>query len=127
MHDPNCAVTRWGALRSYCDCGFDRPFNPPMPIAQAITGWFGERCDEYVEGCPICEAWRQYDELNANYIPPAAVEIAKNIGEKIGAARERRRLHDLLEQVLMAGVDLAAADLINSELDTWRGLDEEDE
>lgn len=23
MHNPNCAVTRWGELRSQCDCGFD--------------------------------------------------------------------------------------------------------
>jgi len=20
-HDPNCAVTRWGDIRSWCDCG----------------------------------------------------------------------------------------------------------
>ncbi len=35
-------------------------------IAKAITEAFGERCPEYAEGCPCCDAWKQRDdELNA--------------------------------------------------------------
>lgn len=32
-------------------------------VSQAITGWFGERCDESLEGCVVCDAWAQYDAL----------------------------------------------------------------
>jgi len=32
-------------------------------IAEAITDQFGSRCDEYVPGCPCCDAWKQYDDL----------------------------------------------------------------
>lgn len=38
-------------------------------IAEAITEQWGERCPEYVKGCPCCEAWRQYDGLSAPPIP----------------------------------------------------------
>lgn len=127
MHNPNCAIVRQGNARAWCDCGFDRPFNPPMPIAQAIIGWFGERCSEYKQGCMTCEAWQQYDELNANYIAPAMIDIARSHGEQSGASMERRRLHDLLEQLLEAGIRPKAANLIRKELDAWREPDDEDE
>lgn len=32
-------------------------------IEEAITGWFGERCQEALEGCPCCDAWAEYDAL----------------------------------------------------------------
>lgn len=32
-------------------------------IELAIREYFGERCGQYVKGCPICDAWREYDIL----------------------------------------------------------------
>jgi hypothetical protein len=33
------------------------------PIKRAMLEYWGERCDDYEEGCPVCEAWREYDNL----------------------------------------------------------------
>lgn len=32
-------------------------------VEQAITGHWGEKCDDYEEGCPVCDAWREYENL----------------------------------------------------------------
>lgn len=32
-------------------------------IEEAITGHWGARCPEHAEGCPVCDAWREYDNL----------------------------------------------------------------
>ena len=32
-------------------------------VEQAIEGYWGERCTEHQDGCPVCDAWRQYDNL----------------------------------------------------------------
>ena len=32
-------------------------------IEEAIEGQWGERCPDYEEGCPVCKAWREYDNL----------------------------------------------------------------
>jgi hypothetical protein len=32
-------------------------------IEEAMTAHWGERCDDYEQGCPVCDAWRQYDNL----------------------------------------------------------------
>jgi hypothetical protein len=51
-------------------------------IEQAIEGQWGERCPDYEEGCLVCEAWREYDNLvrvvrstyldaDGNYYPDA--------------------------------------------------------
>ena len=32
-------------------------------IEQAIEGHWGERCAEHQDGCPVCDAWREYDNL----------------------------------------------------------------
>ena len=32
-------------------------------IADAITTHWGERCDEYMPGCPCCDAWHRYDQI----------------------------------------------------------------
>lgn len=31
------------------------------PIHEAVQFYWGERCPEHEEGCPTCEAWKQYD------------------------------------------------------------------
>jgi len=33
------------------------------PIKRAMLEYWGERCDDYEEGCVVCEAWRAYDNL----------------------------------------------------------------
>ena len=38
------------------------------PIHEAIQFYWGERCPEHEDGCPVCEAWRQYDNLLANNV-----------------------------------------------------------
>jgi len=34
-------------------------------IEQAIEEYWGARCDDYEEGCAVCDAWRDYDNLVA--------------------------------------------------------------
>ncbi len=33
------------------------------PIKRAMLEYWGERCEDYEEGCVVCEAWREYDNL----------------------------------------------------------------
>jgi hypothetical protein len=32
-------------------------------LEQAITEYYGERCDDYHSRCTICQAWEEYDSL----------------------------------------------------------------
>lgn len=32
-------------------------------IEEALTGHWGPKCSEYEEGCIVCDAWREYDNL----------------------------------------------------------------
>ncbi len=32
-------------------------------VEQAITEHWGEKCDSYERGCPVCDAWREYEDL----------------------------------------------------------------
>ena len=32
-------------------------------IEEALTAHWGDRCDDYEQGCPVCDAWREYDNL----------------------------------------------------------------
>lgn len=34
-------------------------------IAEAIEETFGERCPDYSDGCPTCEAWKRFDYLES--------------------------------------------------------------
>jgi len=33
------------------------------PIKRAMLEYWGERCEDYEEGCVVCDAWREYDNL----------------------------------------------------------------
>jgi hypothetical protein len=33
------------------------------PVHEAIEFYWGERCDDHEDGCPVCDAWKQYDQL----------------------------------------------------------------
>lgn len=37
-------------------------------IAEAITGFFGERCSEDQPGCICCDAWHQYDIIRGDRV-----------------------------------------------------------
>lgn len=30
-------------------------------IEEAITNWWGVRCDEFEPNCPCCKAWAEFD------------------------------------------------------------------
>ena len=32
-------------------------------IKRAMLEYWGERCSDYEEGCVVCDAWREYDNL----------------------------------------------------------------
>lgn len=32
-------------------------------IKRAMLEYWGERCEYYEEGCVVCDAWREYDNL----------------------------------------------------------------
>ena len=33
------------------------------PVHEAVQFYWGERCPEHEDGCPVCEAWSQYDDM----------------------------------------------------------------
>ncbi len=33
------------------------------PIHEAVRFYWGARCPEHEDGCPVCEAWARYDDL----------------------------------------------------------------
>lgn len=32
-------------------------------VEEALTGHWGPKCSEYEEGCVVCDAWREYENL----------------------------------------------------------------
>lgn len=38
-------------------------FEDNCPVAEAITFYWGERCQGYEPKCPTCAAWAQYDKF----------------------------------------------------------------
>jgi hypothetical protein len=53
-------------------------------IEQAIESYWGERCSDYEEGCVVCDAWRQYDNLLTDIKVEASIRraVGKLIEEK---------------------------------------------
>lgn len=48
-------------------------------IAEAIKDSFGDRCHEHSDGCPTCEAWKQYDDLCAVPDVPELVAVSHEV------------------------------------------------
>jgi hypothetical protein len=42
-------------------------------IEQAMTDYWGERCDSYEQGCVVCQAWKDYDDLTNHELTHARV------------------------------------------------------
>ena len=50
-------------------------------VEQALTEHWGEKCDSYEQGCPVCDAWREYENLvtyGASATPDPMLEIISN-------------------------------------------------
>jgi hypothetical protein len=59
-------------------------------IEQAIESYWGERCPDYEEGCVVCEAWRDYDNLLMDN------KIANEIASKLALVNNNMLIEDLL-------------------------------
>ena len=49
---------------------YDLQINPNTavdnnPVHEAVEFYWGARCPDHEEGCPVCEAWEQYDNMKA--------------------------------------------------------------
>jgi hypothetical protein len=44
-------------------------------VEEALTGHWGPKCSEYEEGCIVCDAWREYENLVAQ---KAFIEVNKD-------------------------------------------------
>jgi len=74
-------------------------------IEEALTGHWGPKCSEYEEGCIVCAAWREYENLvmdntianemaqksftdvnkNGKFMPPRSLSIAEeSIRNRVG-------------------------------------------
>ena len=53
-------------------------------IEEAMTAHWGDRCDDYEQGCPVCDAWREYDNLLTDIKVEASIRraVGKLIQEK---------------------------------------------
>ena len=38
-------------------------------IEEAITNYWGERCPDHEDECPVCQAWHEYDEARKTTQP----------------------------------------------------------
>jgi hypothetical protein len=36
------------------------------PVHEAVLFYWGARCPEHEEGCPVCDAWELYDNMTDN-------------------------------------------------------------
>jgi hypothetical protein len=53
-------------------------------VEEALTGHWGPKCSEYEEGCIVCDAWRQYENLLTDIKVEASIRraVGKLIQEK---------------------------------------------
>ena len=85
-------------------------------IEQAIESYWGERCSDYEEGCVVCEAWRDYDNLvmdnkvaneiaqkaftevnkDGKFVAPISLQRAEeSIRQAIGKLITEGKIHDV--------------------------------
>ena len=51
----------------------------PDQIQEAIESYWGKRCPEHEDGCPVCEAWKQYYEL----MNPKPMILERRLGDVV--------------------------------------------
>jgi hypothetical protein len=75
-------------------------------VEEALTGHWGPKCSEYEEGCIVCDAWREYENL-ATYgetLKKAFTEVNKDgkfvapISLSRAEASIRNRVGKLIEE-----------------------------
>jgi hypothetical protein len=80
-------------------------------IERALTGHWGPKCSEYEEGCIVCDAWREYENLlmdnkvaneiaqkaftevnkDGKFVPPISLSIAEaSIRNRVGKLIEEK-------------------------------------
>jgi hypothetical protein len=85
-------------------------------IEQAIESYWGERCPDHEEGCVVCDAWREYDNLvtdnkianeiaqkaftdvnkDGKFVPPISLSRAEeSIRKAVGRLMAEGKIHDL--------------------------------
>ena len=38
-------------------------------LKESVTEYYGEKCDDYMRGCPCCDAWKELESIkNEAYI-----------------------------------------------------------
>ena len=62
-------------------------------IEEALIEYYGERCPDFAEGCPCCEAWAEFDALITRKELESYKSIVKDVcesqrGTKWGKAAE---------------------------------------
>jgi hypothetical protein len=75
-------------------------------IAEAITEWFGERCPDYAEGCPSCEAWKEYDRLRTLLERNAALERERD--------EFRSKLSEAIDELMAAEAERIANEVLEA-------------
>lgn len=73
-------------------------------VEEALTEHWGEKCDSYEQGCVVCDAWREYENLvtyGASETPDPMLEIISNappldpaIRDAIGKLIMERNVND---------------------------------
>ena len=76
----------------------------PNLIEQAITYYWGERCEDYEPLCIVCQAWRLYDDLCDRSAQGAECDCGAEMGgrtipEAIAAWNTRAEAADRIEQL----------------------------
>lgn len=71
-------------------------------VEQAITEHWGEKCDSYEQGCPVCDAWREYENL--------VTYGASAVTHEITHARVRQNL--MVDEMVRAQIDPEIRDAI---------------
>ena len=85
-------------------------------VEEALTGHWGPKCSEYEEGCIVCDAWREYENLlmdnkvanemaqkaftevnkDGKFVPPVSLSRAEEaIRNKVGKLIVEGKIHDV--------------------------------
>ena len=81
-------------------------------VEEALTGHWGPKCSEYEEGCIVCDAWREYENLatygetlkkaftdvnkDGKFVPPRSPSIAEeSIRNRVGRLITEGKIHDV--------------------------------
>ena len=76
-------------------------------IEQAIEGHWGERCAEHQDGCPVCDAWREYDNLvmDNEIAQKAFTEVNKDgkFVAPISLQRAEESIRNAVSRLIMEG------------------------